>query len=306
MFQQDNARSHRAADVQDWFEEHSREFQQMEWPACSPDMNLIEYLWDVEKRAIRTRDPAPRNIRELWAVIHTVWLDISPEIFRPLVESMPRQVTALLRARGGPTREVSMEQPQSVGAGEPGDPQENAPNTRLKTTPTCENPGAIPQGNKSVSSWWEASSLTTTSPRPLLRGQTAPLRSNSCDDAPSGELPLSQNEHYHASLIRLVWIWHSPCDPAGSLGRRVAHPRVCGGVVVRLLASHQGEPGSIPDGIASRLRHVGMPLLGAFSRGSPGPPPLHPGAAPYSPRFTLIGSQDLDVKSRPNIFTRSL
>ncbi|KAJ8871066.1 hypothetical protein PR048_027370 [Dryococelus australis] len=32
-------------------------------------------------------------------------------------------------------------------------------------------------------------------------------------------------------------------------------------------------------------------------------PSLHYGAAPYSPRFTLIGSQDLAVKSRPNIST---
>ncbi|KAJ8895288.1 hypothetical protein PR048_000613 [Dryococelus australis] len=30
-------------------------------------------------------------------------------------------------------------------------------------------------------------------------------------------------------------------------------------------------------------------------------PPLHYGAAPYLPRLTLIGSQDLDVKSRPNL-----
>ncbi|KAJ8897928.1 hypothetical protein PR048_003285 [Dryococelus australis] len=35
-------------------------------------------------------------------------------------------------------------------------------------------------------------------------------------------------------------------------------------------------------------------------------PPFHSGAAPYSPRFTLIGSQDLDVKNRPNLFTHSL
>ncbi|KAJ8880027.1 hypothetical protein PR048_020649 [Dryococelus australis] len=37
----------------------------------------------------------------------------------------------------------------------------------------------------------------------------------------------------------------------------------------------------------------------------PFPPTFHSGAAPYSPRFTLIGSQDLDVKSRPNLFTHS-
>ncbi|KAJ8878285.1 hypothetical protein PR048_018862 [Dryococelus australis] len=33
------------------------------------------------------------------------------------------------------------------------------------------------------------------------------------------------------------------------------------------------------------------------------PTPFHSGAAPYSPRFTLIGSQDLDIKRRPNLCT---
>ncbi|KAJ8891735.1 hypothetical protein PR048_004270 [Dryococelus australis] len=35
-------------------------------------------------------------------------------------------------------------------------------------------------------------------------------------------------------------------------------------------------------------------------------PPFHSGAAPYLSRFTLIGSQDLAVKSRPNLFIHSL
>ncbi|KAJ8870383.1 hypothetical protein PR048_029404 [Dryococelus australis] len=35
------------------------------------------------------------------------------------------------------------------------------------------------------------------------------------------------------------------------------------------------------------------------------PPPLHSGAVPYSPSFTLIGSQDLVVKTHPNLFTPS-
>ncbi|KAJ8870825.1 hypothetical protein PR048_027124 [Dryococelus australis] len=45
-----------------------------------------------------------------------------------------------------------------------------------------------------------------------------------------------------------------------------------------------------------------MPLVGAFSRGSLSPPPpLNSGAVPFSPHFTIIGSQDLDIKSRPNL-----
>ncbi|KAJ8895487.1 hypothetical protein PR048_000820 [Dryococelus australis] len=49
-----------------------------------------------------------------------------------------------------------------------------------------------------------------------------------------------------------------------------------------------------------------MPLVGWFSRGSPVSPALHYGAGPFSPRFTLIGSQDTDVRGRPNYSTCAL
>ncbi|KAJ8872808.1 hypothetical protein PR048_026424 [Dryococelus australis] len=42
-----------------------------------------------------------------------------------------------------------------------------------------------------------------------------------------------------------------------------------------------------------------------FLGGLPLPPPFHSGAAPYSPHFTLIGSQDHDIKSHPDLFTHS-
>ncbi|KAJ8875723.1 hypothetical protein PR048_023622 [Dryococelus australis] len=45
-----------------------------------------------------------------------------------------------------------------------------------------------------------------------------------------------------------------------------------------------------------------MPLVGGFSLGSPVPPSFHSGAA----SLNLIGSQDLAVKSRPNIFSYSI
>ncbi|KAJ8881348.1 hypothetical protein PR048_017829 [Dryococelus australis] len=75
--------------------------------------------------------------------------------------------------------------------------------------------------------------------------------------------------------------------------------------VVRKLASHLGEPGSSPEG-AAPLSSNGescrkMPLAGGLSL--PFPPPLHSGAIPRSSHFTFIGSQDLVVKGRPNLFT---
>ncbi|KAJ8868922.1 hypothetical protein PR048_030463 [Dryococelus australis] len=46
-----------------------------------------------------------------------------------------------------------------------------------------------------------------------------------------------------------------------------------------------------------------IPLVGGFSRDLSFPPSMYAGAAPHSHRFTFIGSQDLDFKSRPNLST---
>ncbi|KAJ8893619.1 hypothetical protein PR048_006219 [Dryococelus australis] len=74
--------------------------------------------------------------------------------------------------------------------------------------------------------------------------------------------------------------------------------------VVRLFASNLGEPGSIPSGIAPGFLQVGIvPDDAAGRRVVPFPTPFHSCAAPYSPRFTHIGSQDLDVTSHPDLST---
>ncbi|KAJ8869195.1 hypothetical protein PR048_030767 [Dryococelus australis] len=67
---------------------------------------------------------------------------------------------------------------------------------------------------------------------------------------------------------------------------------------VRLPTSHQGKPVPISSRALPDFRVWEscrtMPLVGGFSRGFPVyPTPLHADAAPYSPHFTLIGSQDL-------------
>ncbi|KAJ8890868.1 hypothetical protein PR048_010377 [Dryococelus australis] len=58
--------------------------------------------------------------------------------------------------------------------------------------------------------------------------------------------------------------------------------------------------GSRTDFRMQELRWT-MPLVGGFSRGPPVYPALHSGATPQSRHFTLIGSQDLDVKSGLNL-----
>ncbi|KAJ8882203.1 hypothetical protein PR048_018691 [Dryococelus australis] len=53
-------------------------------------------------------------------------------------------------------------------------------------------------------------------------------------------------------------------------------------------------------------RTVQCRWLAGFLGDLPFPPPLHSGGAPFLPRFIIIGSQDLDVKRRPKLFTYSL
>ncbi|KAJ8875807.1 hypothetical protein PR048_023708 [Dryococelus australis] len=74
-----------------------------------------------------------------------------------------------------------------------------------------------------------------------------------------------------------------------------------GGAVVTLLAFPQYLTGSIPGGGFPHMGIVPDDVAGrrVFSEisSSPLPPPLHFGAAPFSPRFTRIGSEDPDVIS---------
>ncbi|KAJ8872320.1 hypothetical protein PR048_025924 [Dryococelus australis] len=70
-----------------------------------------------------------------------------------------------------------------------------------------------------------------------------------------------------------------------------------GGRAVSPLASHQG--GSIPGRVIGFSQEGILPddALGrrVFSGISPFLPPFHSGAAPNSPHYTLIGSQDIDI-----------
>ncbi|KAJ8871509.1 hypothetical protein PR048_027831 [Dryococelus australis] len=74
-------------------------------------------------------------------------------------------------------------------------------------------------------------------------------------------------------------------------------PRKCSGWATRppppTKANGVRFPAGLPPDFRMRESCRTMPLVGGFYRGSPVSPPLHSGAAPYLPRFTLIGSQDL-------------
>ena len=46
----------------------------------------------------------PANLTQLWEAMPSTWAGIPVERFQHLVVSMPRQIEALLRAKGGATQ----------------------------------------------------------------------------------------------------------------------------------------------------------------------------------------------------------
>ncbi|KAJ8878000.1 hypothetical protein PR048_022463 [Dryococelus australis] len=81
------------------------------------------------------------------------------------------------------------------------------------------------------------------------------------------------------------------------------------GPPVSLLASHQGDPGSIPGRVAPGFPMWEscrtMTLAGGFSRRSSVSTTLSLQCFSILASITLVGYQDLDFESRPNLFTHS-
>jgi len=98
----DNARPHRAEIVNDVLREHG--IHRMNWPARSPDMNVIEHVWSRMKLKLNQIEHEFMNLDELAIAVREEWESIPQEFIGNLVDSMPRRTAELLRVRGGPTR----------------------------------------------------------------------------------------------------------------------------------------------------------------------------------------------------------
>ena len=99
IFQQDNASCHSAKYTKDWMARNG--ITLLDWPAQSPDLNPIEHLWDALGRQLGCR--AFSNNEELWKHLQEQWQLIPRVYISTLVESMPRRVQAVIKARGGYT-----------------------------------------------------------------------------------------------------------------------------------------------------------------------------------------------------------
>ena len=103
IYQDDLAPCHAAKTVQSWFEEHDQELSHPPWAPQSPDLNIIEPLWSVLERRVRSHYPPPSSLKELEHVLEEEWYNIPHTTIQELYTSIPRRIQAVLDAKGGPT-----------------------------------------------------------------------------------------------------------------------------------------------------------------------------------------------------------
>ena len=85
----------------DWFDENG--INVLDHPPQSPDLNPIENLWRIIKHKLYN-DSSIRGINDLWERFEQEWDAVGADICKKLIDSMPKRLEAVIKAKGGPTK----------------------------------------------------------------------------------------------------------------------------------------------------------------------------------------------------------
>ena len=94
-FQQDNAPVHTASTIKNLFLE--REWEVLDWPPYSPDLNIIENLWAIVERRLAEQTVLWENLDEK---VHEIWNSIDLETIQEIYDSIPDRLKAVVDSNG--------------------------------------------------------------------------------------------------------------------------------------------------------------------------------------------------------------
>ncbi len=72
--QDDNAPTKISLCVQTWLHEYDDEVEHLTWCPQSPDVNIIEILWEYLENEVRARFSTPRTLFEHETALHEEWV----------------------------------------------------------------------------------------------------------------------------------------------------------------------------------------------------------------------------------------
>ena len=101
IFQQDKAPAHFAASTRAFLAE--KNVTLLPWPGNSPDLNPVEHAWAYVGRKLSNRAP-PNSVQKYWEAIQSEWDSMPLTIIHRWIASMPRRVSAVIKAGGDYTR----------------------------------------------------------------------------------------------------------------------------------------------------------------------------------------------------------
>lgn len=102
ILQQDNDPKHTSKVAREYLQQQG--IVSMEWPSCSPDMNIIEHVWNDVDRRLRANYGTLGSKDELKSALQETWYLTPVEYIRALYDSLPRRITSLYRANGKNTK----------------------------------------------------------------------------------------------------------------------------------------------------------------------------------------------------------
>ena len=95
---QNNAHAHVSQTAQAFFS--AQQVMLLPWPSYSPDMSLIEHVWDfICLQLVRTAGGA-HNKNKHWLQVEAIWDAIPQDYIQSLYDSMPRRIQVLIAQRG--------------------------------------------------------------------------------------------------------------------------------------------------------------------------------------------------------------